>query len=837
MVVRHMNKSKKTASLFFLILFAISLSFGAFAQNAETVDIIKYGAEQAPVIDSSNVLINKYASNYDFSTGAAEKNPAVCLCSSSYDKIYITNTAPYDATFTLLTNIPEYANIPYSNIKVPAGQTAEILILISAGCDDSSRIEDYNVLVSNNFGTQYTIERELQINRCQSIDATLYASDNYILPCEKIKYTVELKNTASFTEQYVITPKNPQYFDNTKYEVTLEPGKKAYMNFTYAPDCSIYGQKTVSFNVESVNNKLSAKLTHDVTIEKAYGFSVSSPENLSLCRDDSKSIPIIVENKAGFENEFQFTILNKPDFVSVDQTSAKLQAGEKKEFLITAAPSKTAKSDIALDFEIKTKLGNEVYRGKINLQTKDCYAVEVSIISDTNPELCSGTYVYEVLVENKGDFKERISLSDNSDYAEVFPSTVILGSGENQTVSLSLSLPNEKTSIPFKVTATLDNGKSWGDEITIKTQKKYDCTLLAFSKEKLFARYGTENVSFKITNTGTQETTYNLKYEGDDWILLDTGSAKLQPGESSDVMLLLYSDDTEPMKKYPFKITATAENGESYEKEMVLKMTDIPLVQKLYNKATTNSCTSVSSVLLILLFLGIVAVLILAWKKVRVPFAFKIIALVLIVLVIISVLVFKGFPESKYPEIDKSLINSSNLIWYEDNSQKLDMNDYFFDPDNDTLYFSVESMPENISVEIEGAKAELTPDKDWFGNARIRFLAVDNYGGEITSQRINLEVLEVPESTCAQIYMKQCVYVNALLLILLLALVFLLKTRKEKGENSKKVAMVGVKKQKGFLYFIDKDGDVSRVPMARKDKKNQKFKKEKIGTAVVTKRK
>ena len=32
---------------------------------------------------------------------------------------------------------------------------------------------------------------------------------------------------------------------------------------------------------------------------------------------------------------------------------------------------------------------------------------------------------------------------------------------------------------------------------------------------------------------------------------------------------------------------------------------------------------------------------------------------------------------------------------------------------------------------------------------------------------------------------------------------------------AEKVAKVGVKKQAGYLYFVDKDGDVSRAVMAR----------------------
>lgn len=42
---------------------------------------------------------------------------------------------------------------------------------------------------------------------------------------------------------------------------------------------------------------------------------------------------------------------------------------------------------------------------------------------------------------------------------------------------------------------------------------------------------------------------------------------------------------------------------------------------------------------------------------------------------------------------------------------------------------------------------------------------------------------------------------------------------------AKKVAKVGVKKEKGYLYFVDKNGDVSAAVMARGDKKGGKPKK------------
>lgn len=48
------------------------------------------------------------------------------------------------------------------------------------------------------------------------------------------------------------------------------------------------------------------------------------------------------------------------------------------------------------------------------------------------------------------------------------------------------------------------------------------------------------------------------------------------------------------------------------------------------------------------------------------------------------------------------------------------------------------------------------------------------------------------------------------------------------------VAKTGVKKEKGYLYFIDKQGDVSRVPMARGGNA-KKHVKEKVAKAGVQK--
>ena len=54
---------------------------------------------------------------------------------------------------------------------------------------------------------------------------------------------------------------------------------------------------------------------------------------------------------------------------------------------------------------------------------------------------------------------------------------------------------------------------------------------------------------------------------------------------------------------------------------------------------------------------------------------------------------------------------------------------------------------------------------------------------------------------------------------------------------AQKVAKVGVKKEAGYLYFVDRQGDISRAKMARGGKKKKKATKKKATKKKAAKKK
>jgi hypothetical protein len=58
---------------------------------------------------------------------------------------------------------------------------------------------------------------------------------------------------------------------------------------------------------------------------------------------------------------------------------------------------------------------------------------------------------------------------------------------------------------------------------------------------------------------------------------------------------------------------------------------------------------------------------------------------------------------------------------------------------------------------------------------------------------------------------------------------------KEETKMAQKVTKVGIKREEGWLYFIDKEGDISRVKMARGGQKKKKTAKKAVKKAVAKK--
>jgi PGF-pre-PGF domain-containing protein len=82
--------------------------------------------------------------------------------------------------------------------------------------------------------------------------------------------------------------------------------------------------------------------------------------------------------------------------------------------------------------------------------------------------------------------------------------------------------------------------------------------------------------------------------------------------------------------------------------------------------------------------------------------------------------------------------------WNEDTNISINLGDYFFDPDNDNLYYTNTKL-QNIDITYLNNEAVLIPRTNWYGNEFVIFTAKDMKGGEVDSNLVKLTVIDTQE--------------------------------------------------------------------------------------------
>lgn len=87
-----------------------------------------------------------------------------------------------------------------------------------------------------------------------------------------------------------------------------------------------------------------------------------------------------------------------------------------------------------------------------------------------------------------------------------------------------------------------------------------------------------------------------------------------------------------------------------------------------------------------------------------------------------------------------------DLEWYEHTNYTLDLSDYFEDPENDPLFYGINSTSndKNITADFNGSSVTFTTTKDWFGEDWVVFYASDGEKKAV-SNNVTLRVLSVED--------------------------------------------------------------------------------------------
>lgn len=749
------------------ILSLIILS--AFAAAEIEVNLIDMGSN--PSAKEKVVYIQAPSQNGEFDMFYQSQVLKVCACSQFEDVIKIKNDQGNNNIYRLSTNL-DYVQLSNTLFELAGGESKEVKVIINAPCKSFDKT--LKIYVESTSGSKATFEKDLIVGKCQNLNVNLSSKKDEINPCETNDYTINVKNVGNFVENYSISSNQDVYMNYSDSSFILKSGEEKAVNAKFAPACSVYGNIPVVFDVVANKNDLSSTLTHVLTINKKYGFSVDTADQINVCEEEVQPVEIYVKNLVNTPNSYKFELVGAPAFVKLRQNNISLDSKEEKIVLLDLNLEEGANlGDYEFKVKAESEYGDSSVETNVKLSINDCYKPSISFINEPL-DVCSDSQVLTLKVKNDGLYEEDIALRVfPGDVASIRTSSVTLAPGQEVNVSVDFVPLDEDKKYNLLAEAELSNGINESDNFDAIVSSQKTCHKVIVKPLSTGIRYDKENnVTLIIQNVGRKGGEYNLYTYPNFFMYLNQSSVYLEPGQSKQVTIISNHSSENRLGDYLLNVGVSMDDY-VYEYPVIVDLQDKPIYEKAYIYFKDHPCQFVS-VLILIAALILLLYAIFCEKKGRVwKRKFLIWVVILVIIAAASlwlVYYFKG-PPAFSPTVDYSELNSTYYVWPQDKTFAIQIESFVLDPDSDNFTLALLNDNEYVSMGVDEKQIVFTPQDNWAGMTTIRVIATDSKGASTISPEIHLVVVESGEYSFARTFERLCPYENWILFLVCLVII------------------------------------------------------------------
>jgi hypothetical protein len=763
--------------------------------------------------------VNTYAVSRDFTIVSPYNDVSICSCSTKYDSITVTNIGTWPAMFTVSTNkIDSTLTLSENSFELAPGASKEIFLYITADCSRGS--DDLKITVTSNLGVEKTLEKRVVRDRCQNVEMWATNSTREIGPCQSKNIELNIHNVGPFAETYTLDSNYDKYITYNADSFTLEPNQYSKITATIKFDCGMYGQKDILFKTHSQNNKLTATVNVPLDIRREFDYDfninnvVDDSVNVQVCnRMQSTKVPIVIKNNGAVPNTYTVELNGLPKSAIVEELidgKFSLNPGETKTFYINVDSTSYRKEHKFEDFTVKInpEIGDFVKEKKIVLEFTACYEYDVIVYDYGNSKnrplrTCANfDYSYDINIVNNGLFKETffVSLVDSPHTVKLSKYYTELSPGDNDMLKLLITGPDDNDVHKILLKVVSDNaGIEEYREVWIKGYDVQSCHNTAIGKDKAYeVNYQTNTITVPIKNTGIVDNSYLALLNSNSSLLnFKNNVGLITVGQSKTEKLTLNVNSTGKEEGiYTDVLTLMDSSGAKYSKDLVVKLKDKSFLRKTFEYlAFDGICKQVSmyQILAILIFIVLIIVFLIIgphypynfWNRLKSKIPVVIFLFVIFLIGLILVISFTGLPKT-HEEVYNLTVNDSGLTyeWLEDDKFVLNVDQFFYDPENRTLDYNVEGL-ENIKAISKDKVISFYPRYGWSGTEHAKIIAIDDMGGNVTSPEFTFIVRDVNKKSFAEIFNVYCWYFNLLIFLILLIFIFILVFVKQKRRTRK----------------------------------------------------
>ncbi len=407
-----------------------------------------------------------------------------------------------------------------------------------------------------------------------------------LCPCSNQAYTVTVENTGSTASSYRVLANKElsEWITFNPGRFALNPGQKGSFSVIVNSACNIED----TFDLEifiATNAGLAKSLKQQLKFLECYDYSleqggvtdaedkiefIAHDGSYELCKNEQKAIPILIANNEDFANIYKLK-MDAPEWASLNADEVRLNAKKSGVVLINYDTT-----DVEGEFKFKvdaiSRLGEVNRKKSIEVNVRECYALNIKIEKDKDV-ICGGEEnSYEVAVENAGTLGRNIAVDvEGPKWAGIGNASFYLESGQEKALKLEINPENDVSGNFLVEVFSVANNKTelrFSDAISLDVVPSTACYQAEIgAKDSSTNFYSREFIYARIKNNGIRNANYSVSVDGPSWASANPKNLELKPSQSGNVNLEI--NPGLDVEESAFDVTLSVENnGQIYSKNI-----------------------------------------------------------------------------------------------------------------------------------------------------------------------------------------------------------------------------------------------------------------------------
>lgn len=435
-------------------------------------------------------------------------------------QVEVQNVGPVKDRYFMSSKSSEVTIAP-SDFYLEPGQTKTVNVWYNPDVDKEAGTYSFSINAeSSATGKTYSVNGIVNVIKEHEVNVEVVDSKTACLG-EEVTYTIEVTNNGIQKEEFTVSSEIAEV--STK-SMTLEDGETGTATLTVSSDKPV--RKNFNVVVASKTSYAQDIETVEFVAETCYASDVSiTPEQKRAAAFNTAEYQVTVRNTGTRADDFVLST----NIGELSQTEFELGSGNSKKVTLEVTPEKLGTRSIRVTSTSSVKSSDtatlEVYNGN---------DVEVSFSTPSRKVCEDEQFAQTVTVENTGEAKDTYKLTASRGHLGVERLTLQPGESKNVKIGFNASDYRDGKTVNTRFTAasqTFDRPtKSATASFTV--QNCWDLEMNVVPKVASAGKNRSVVYEIQLENTGARQNTYQLAYEGPEWISVKPEEVTVASGKT-----------------------------------------------------------------------------------------------------------------------------------------------------------------------------------------------------------------------------------------------------------------------------------------------------------------